>query len=129
MDESLLILDPDFHKRASNHVVSNKFIYDDAGKTCAATLPLITPNNKNSSVQKLENQRKNVILMGDILQDANMCNNSDHETVLRIGFLNEFEDEAKLNRYLEKFDLVIADDGSLCPVMSILNSLDEETAA
>ena len=55
--------------------------------------------------------------MGDIIQDATICLDVDYSTILRIGFLNELTDQAKLDRYLESFDLVIADDGSMCPVM------------
>jgi len=36
----------------------------------------------------VNDHRKNVILMGDILEDSLMACDSRHEIVLRVGFLN-----------------------------------------
>ena len=68
--------------------------------------------------------KKNVILMGDIIEDHHMVDNQRHDNVLRIGFLNKKEtcsDEFmfELKRYKEKFDLVISEDGSICPILHI----------
>lgn len=41
--------------------------------------------------------------------------------MLRIGFLNVMDDVKKLQSYMEVFDMVICDDGSLCPVLHLLN--------
>jgi hypothetical protein len=35
--------------------------------------------------------RKNVIVMGDLITDAYMAKNQEHETILRVGFLNNEE--------------------------------------
>lgn len=76
---------------------------------------------KEQFLQKYaEQQRANSILLGDILQDAQMCDDSDYDNVIRIGFLDEPEKE-KLDMHLSVFDLVIANDGSMCPIMHILN--------
>ena len=55
--------------------------------------------------------------MGDIIQDSLMIDDTDYKTILKIGFLNELTDDEKLQRYLKAYDLVIADDGSMCPVL------------
>ena len=67
-----------------------------------------------------------MILMGDILEDSLMACDTRHETVLRIGFLN-LRDQAEfsnnLKRYQQVFDIVIADDGSLEPIIHILEQI------
>lgn len=45
-----------------------------------------------------------------------MVCDTKHEHVLRIGFYNDKNDKSLLDSYMEKFDLVISGDGSLCPV-------------
>lgn len=60
-----------------------------------------------------------MLLIGDILQDARMVDDSRHSHVVRVGFCNKAT--ACVDAYLEHFDLVISRDGSLCPVLSILN--------
>lgn len=57
--------------------------------------------------------------MGDILEDAEMACDTKHNTVFRVGFLNSSSKE-KLAKFGQKFDLVICDDGSLCPILHLL---------
>lgn len=60
--------------------------------------------------------------MGDILDDSKMVNEKVHDVVLKVGFFNAKEDKANLiENYLENFDVVIPNDGSLMPVVEILN--------
>ena len=67
--------------------------------------------------------------MGDILEDAYMACDTRHDTVLRIGFLNvrdKLEMSEKLVKYKEVFDIVISDDGSLDPVLHLLESIRDQ---
>lgn len=64
--------------------------------------------------------------MGDIIADAFMASDSKHDTVVRVGFLNKLSDPLMLESYMETFDLVISDDGSLCPVLSLLEEIAGE---
>ena len=72
-----------------------------------------------------------MILLGDIVEDARMAKDSEHDTIVRIGFMNENkgihkrEFTYKLKKYLEKFDVVISEDGSLCPVLHLLSQLSQ----
>jgi Pyrimidine 5'-nucleotidase (UMPH-1) len=62
--------------------------------------------------------------MGDILDDVKMVRESMHETVLKIGFLNDIKKNAHLTEeFLKTFDIVITGDGSLHPVNYLLESL------
>ena len=72
--------------------------------------------------------KKNVIVMGDIVEDSHMASKSNHDTILAIGFLNKQYDHIEaddviLKNFMKNFDLVITDDGSLCPVIEIIKSI------
>jgi hypothetical protein len=56
--------------------------------------------------------RRNVILMGDALGDADMVAKSSTDNVIRVGFLNTSTSKSVqkyLNIYLEQFDIVFVD--------------------
>ncbi len=65
--------------------------------------------------------------MGDILEDVKMVRENEHNTVLKVGFLNNTEKNADLTAdYLKTFDIVIVGDGSLCPINKLLqNTFDD----
>ena len=68
--------------------------------------------------------RKNVLIMGDILDDVKMIRESMHETVLKIGFLNDIQNNSHLTQeFLKAFDIVIMGDGSLHPVNYLLEKV------
>jgi hypothetical protein len=65
--------------------------------------------------------RPNVLLMGDILEDADMVRDEEHDTVIRIGFLNNIDhDESQTEKFLSTFDIVVTEDGPLLPVNFLL---------
>jgi hypothetical protein len=72
-------------------VLSNKFIYKD--NVCVDYFkPIIHILNKQKFIYDLgdaKSFRKNVLIMGDILDDVKMVRESNHEVVLKIGFLND----------------------------------------
>ena len=66
-----------------------------------------------------------MLLMGDILEDSLMACDTRHETVLRVGFLNirdHLEFSNNLQKFKRVFDIVISDDGSLEPIIHVLDS-------
>ena len=73
-------------------VISNEFHYKD-GKTISHG-NLINPTVKQARLYT-HNQKQNVLLMGDILEDAKMANDTKHQNILRVGFLNQ-HDETRL---------------------------------
>ena len=71
-------------------ILSNDLVLDDK-KT-----KIIDLNVKVNSVGKSEiltndkvNNRKNFLVLGDILEDVNMVDNIDYENLITIGFLNK----------------------------------------
>ena len=73
--------------------------------------------------------RKNVIVMGDIVEDSQMVRDANHETVLRVGFLNrqvqeEIDEGAlEIEKFRQAFDIIVGGDGSLCPVLGALEAI------
>lgn len=100
------------------HVISNVFDFDGTGKVRGYANHVIHSFNKNEVEVKHHpyheevEQRKNVILLGDMIEDLGMIAGIHHECVISIGFLNENASE-RLDDYAKAFDLVILHDGSL----------------
>lgn len=52
--------------------------------------------------------------MGDLLEDVQMVRESEHDVVLKVGFLNDLEvKEDMMAEFMKTFDVVITGDGSL----------------
>ena len=64
--------------------------------------------------------KKYVILMGDSLGDLYMSQGLDYTEILRIGFLNEHEEEKK-EKYMNRFDVVLVGDPSMSFVQDLSN--------
>jgi HAD superfamily hydrolase (TIGR01544 family) len=98
------------------HIVSNFFEFDKEGKGASHTKPCIHTFNKNESHIKSQDyknevlKRKNVILLGDSVGDLTMADGMEHDTVIKIGFLNH-KDEKKEEIYNKSFDVVIKNEG------------------
>lgn len=109
-------------------ILSNQFEYDESADRLVKgyKLPLITSANKQSMIYEAAKTplRKNVIVMGDIIDDAGMVRDQEHETILRVGFLNSEEQyERQIGKFMNTFDVIVYRDGSLCPVVHSLLKL------
>ena len=109
------------------HIISNFISFDQAGKAVSYTRPLIHSFSKKEvqikkfPYEKEITEKKNVILIGDTLGDTEMCQGVDHNTVIKIGFLNENTEEL-FDSYARAYDVLILNDGSL----EYLNNLLKE---
>jgi HAD superfamily hydrolase (TIGR01544 family) len=109
------------------HIISN-FLEMTDGVATSFKKPLIHVFNKNESVIKDSQftpkvlNRKNVLLLGDSLADIDMANGFDHDCVLKIGFLNDKVEERRA-QFNELFDIVLEGDGSMQPVIDILDQI------
>lgn len=110
------------------HIISNAFNWDANGQVLFAKEPIIHSLNKDETLikdfpeifEKIKN-RKNVILLGDNIEDIAMVEGFAYENLIKIGFLNENEKE-NLGVYKQNFDAIITNDGS----MKIINELLKE---
>lgn len=109
------------------NILSNQFEYEDQVVKGYKT-PLIHSANKLEVIYNAkrgkELLRKNVIVMGDIVEDGKMACVDTHKTILRIGFLNTEEHYSRqIDVFKQTFDLIVYRDGSLCPIIYSLKSL------
>ncbi len=106
------------------HVVANRMLWAEDGRLVGFAEPLIHMFNKNDSHTRDTpwfdevRERDNVLLLGDSLGDVTMAHEGgdDHHTVLRVGFLNERDDDKRaklLPKYLAAFDLLVLGDGPM----------------
>ena len=114
----------------AHDIIGNKFTFDGAGHTDGFEA-MITNMNKQESFYKhpVAQKSTDLLLMGDILEDAKIACDSRHRNVLRVGFYNDALDkmnEAKLANFQKVFDIVVCGDGSLTPVIKILHYLIRE---
>jgi 5'-nucleotidase len=109
------------------HILSNFFEFDENGKAKGYSGKIIHVMNKSESdldekYKQLVSKRKNVILLGDSIDDLGMVNKMETENIIKIGFLNE-DVENKLDLYKKNFDVVITGDGSMEFVNGLLGKL------
>jgi 5'-nucleotidase len=112
------------------HVVSNKYEFDEKGNVIGYESVIIHSFNKNEIAirntpyfSQIKN-RKNVLLLGDAVEDVGMVEGIEHDCVLKIGFLNEKVDE-KREKYTQVYDVVITNDGPLDFVNALLREILE----
>jgi len=90
--------------------------------------PIVHPFNKDEIVGQNEeikdkiNSRQNILLLGDGLSDLQMSKNMPVKNIIKIGYLNEKEEELK-EMFLENFDVVILNDQGLDKVNEILTNV------
>jgi 5'-nucleotidase len=108
------------------HIISNSFEWDKNGRALAVKQPIIYGMNKDETLiqdfpaifEEVKN-RKNIILLGDSLDDVGMVTGFDYGNLIKIGFLNDRVGE-NLENYKKTFDVVITNDGSLNFVNQLL---------
>lgn len=112
------------------HIISNAFIFNEDGLVVGVKEPIVHTFNKDYTAvkqypvfEKLK-ERKNIILLGDSLGDADMMEGFDYGAIIKIGFLNENTDNFQvLQSYKEIFDAVILNDGPMDFVNELMKSL------
>ncbi len=110
-------------------IISNEYLWDDNEKAIKIKSPILHSLNKDEInfknfphiYEKIKN-RKNVILLGDMIEDVKMIKNFDYENVIKIGFLNERVSE-KIKKYKKAFDCLILNDGSFLFVNKLLKEV------
>jgi len=106
------------------HIISNFFTWKN-GKATGIKLPLVHSFNKNelliknSSYFPVIEKRKNVILLGDLIEDVKMAEGLNHDCVIKIGFMNS----GNLTNFQKVYDVVITEDGSFEQVNKILDKI------
>jgi cytosolic 5'-nucleotidase 3 len=100
------------------YTISNFYKWDSKGNAIGVKKPIVNSANKDeTTLEKLPFyskllKRKNIILLGDSLDDSKMAQGFPYENILKIGFLNEKVKE-RLEDYKKKYDVIIPSDGTM----------------
>ncbi len=109
-------------------VISNLYEWDKEGRAIKIKEPIITSVNKdelsiiNSSIYQKIKDRKNIILLGDELEDSFMAKGIDYKTIIKIGFLNEKVEE-NLQKFKENYDIILTGDQDFNYVNKLIREL------
>ena len=111
------------------HIITNLCNFDENGKATGVSKPIITVMNKDETAiqdhpetySKIKN-RKNVILMGDSLGDLGMITGFEYDNLIKIGFLNDGEEQNK-KEYEANFDIIITKDNDFSEINKIIKEL------
>lgn len=113
------------------YIVSNVFDWDKDGNAIGVRQPIIHSHNKfESAIKNLSfyekiKERKNILLLGDSIEDANMVKGFDYDNLIKVGFLNEdVENNIKKNK--KSYDAIILNDGSMGYVNDLLKELTKD---
>lgn len=111
------------------YIISNSFEWDEHGNMTRIKEPIIHSMNKDeTSVKNFPEifeaikKRKNVLLLGDTLEDVEMITGFNYKNIIKIGFLNKNVEE-NLDAYRKKYDVVILNDSDMFYVIDLLKEL------
>jgi len=128
--ESILLkLEEDGIAGGNIHVISNAFEWNGEGRAVGIEQPIIHSANKDETLvesypeifAEVKN-RKNVILLGDSLDDPGMVDGFAYDNLLKIGFWNDRTKERE-EAYRKTYDVLITGDGSLNFVNKFLKDI------
>jgi len=107
---------------------TNHFVWDSAGKAVNIKRPIIHTMNKNalkidlSISEGILNGRKNIVLLGDTIDDLEMAKNFTYNNIHTFCFLNKTT-QKHLDIYKKAYDRVILDDGGMDDVLELVKKI------
>jgi len=110
------------------HLIANMLIWNSEGKAIGVKEPIIHTLNKHEieikslPIYKELKKRKNVILLGDLIEDLDMVRGFPYKNIIKIGFLNDNIDE-NLEVYKKNFDIIITNDSDMSYVHELLKKI------
>ena len=112
------------------HIISNAFIWDKDDYAIGIKEPIIYVMNKDETILqdfpvfKIIKNRKNVILLGDNIEDIGMVEGFNYNNLIKIGFLND-DVNKNLPYYKQNYDILILNDSGMGYVNGLLRELIE----
>lgn len=107
------------------HIISNEYEWDEAGRAVAIREPIIHSLSKyetaiqNYPAFEVIKDKKNVILLGDSVDDMGMVKGFEYDNLITIGFLND-KGEENMEHYKKAFDIVLTGDTDMEYVNKLL---------
>lgn len=126
MISSFLLYENVLHE--NTRIISNFFNFDKEGIAVNFKHKIFHSLDKSGKYingypeyKPVEN-RRNILLLGDLIEDAKMVEGLNVNCVIKIGFLNK-ETASSLDKFLNHFDVVITNDGSMDYVNELLEQV------
>ena len=110
------------------YIVSNSYIWDKKGNAKGIKEPIIHSMNKaeiaikNYPVYKKIKDRKNILLLGDTIEDIGMIEGFNYSNLIKVAFLNK-EVNKYLALYKRNYDVVLLNDCDMRYVNKLINEL------
>jgi cytosolic 5'-nucleotidase 3 len=109
-------------------LVANMLIWDKSGYMVGVKEPIIHSVNKHEiQIKSLPIytellKRKNIILLGDNIDDLGMVEGFPYKNIIKIGFLNE-DINKTLEEFKNKFDVIITNDSDMSYVYELMKKI------
>jgi cytosolic 5'-nucleotidase 3 len=123
-----MLLEKDNKLYDNIHIVTNLYKWNSKGKAISVKKPFIHSMNKDeTSIKKFKfydniKNRKNVLLLGDSLDDLKMIKGFDYNSLISVGFLN-YKTQENLELYKKNFDILIPDDGNFKEINKFIKEI------
>ncbi len=112
------------------HFIGNTLKFDKAGNFAGIkdnkiihVLNKHEAEIKNLPIYEEIKQRKNIILLGDSIDDLGLAQGVQHKNIIKIGFLNF--SEQSLEEFQKNFDVIIMNDGDFSEINNVLSKILE----
>jgi HAD superfamily hydrolase (TIGR01544 family) len=109
-------------------IISNAFEWNAKGEAITIRKPIIHSLNKNvAAIKKFPSFKKikgrnNILLLGDSLNDTRMVEGINYRNLIKVGFLNENDDNL-LENYKKSYDIILLGDPSMNFINKFITSL------
>lgn len=119
---------------SSTNIVSNDFLFDEAGRAYGVTAPIMHNYNKHTTARLLDAPLLNrmspthCIVLGDSVGDSKMATLFPEATVIRIGILSHSQTHM-LPEYQSYFDALLFGNDALTPVLEVIAQMDASPSA
>lgn len=107
-------------------IVSNFMLFDENGRICGFSEPLIHSLKKSVALQDRQ-LAPNLLVLGDIPTDTDVIRDIKFEESLCVGFANDVS-KIPLADFTERYDLLIFDDGDLDVVDEVVKVVAGEAS-
>ena len=110
------------------HIITNLYEWGSDGKAIGVKEPIIHSMNKDeTAIQDYPvfneiQDRTNVMLLGDNVEDIGMVEGFGYTNLIKVGFLND-KVKGNLERYKKNFDIVILNDSSVDYLNNLLKEI------
>ena len=101
-------------------IIANVLAFDTNGDAVAYNTPLIHSLNKTGVGAETSPGRRNLLLLGDTLEDINMAAGISHECLLSFAFPVDCD---HIEDFRSLYDVVLAPETSLEPVNAVLEDI------